>query len=89
MIEKMLLNSVRKAMLDNIEALDIKTLQKELKKHLQNEFMLEDALKEVRKYINQEPIVHDSYFGEDNYLEDLFDDYTKKLLEILDKVKEI
>lgn len=49
MIEKMLINGARKAMLDNIKSLDKTMLQRELKEHLQKEFELQDKLKQIEK----------------------------------------
>lgn len=49
MIEKMLINGARKAMLDNINALNKTMLQQELKEHLIKEFELQDKLKQIEK----------------------------------------
>lgn len=52
MIEKMVIQAARKAMLDNIDALDEKTLKKELRTHLENEFQLEDILNSLEDYLD-------------------------------------
>lgn len=49
MIEKMVINNCRKAMLDNITALDKKTLQQELESHLKLEFAYKDEIDRLNK----------------------------------------
>lgn len=49
MIENKVLQMARRAMLENIDSLDIETLRKELKVHLEKEFVLIDEAKEKRE----------------------------------------
>ena len=48
MLEKMLINTARKAMLENITALDKKTLQRELETHLKLEFKYKDEVDNLK-----------------------------------------
>lgn len=53
MIERMVINTARKAMLDNICALDKKTLQRELERHLKLEFKYKDELDQLTNNWNE------------------------------------
>lgn len=53
MLEKILINNARKAMLDNITALDKKTLQRELESHLKLEFKYKDEANNLNNIINE------------------------------------
>ncbi len=53
-IETLLVNNAKKAMLDGVDSLDENTLKKELKKHLSEQFEAEDRLKEIRELIEKE-----------------------------------
>ena len=78
MLEKMIINSARKAMLENITALDKKTLQRELESHLKLEFKYKDELDQLTNNWNEL----------EEWLKDLFEKgYDIKL--VLDKMKEI
>lgn len=52
MIEDRVLQMARKAMLDNVEALSVEDLQKELRSHLQKEFDLIDRNKKFTKFLD-------------------------------------
>jgi len=49
----MLIDNARKAMLDNITALDKKTLQQELESHLKLEFEYKDETERLNNIINE------------------------------------
>lgn len=51
MIEDKVLQMARVAMLDNVEALDVETLQKELKKYLQEDFAETDNHKKFTTFL--------------------------------------
>ena len=53
MLEKMIINSARKAMLENITALDKKTLQRKLESHLKLEFKYKDELDQLTNNWNE------------------------------------
>ncbi len=60
---KMLIGNARKAMLDNITALDKKTLQRELESHLKLEFEYKDEIErlnnnweELEKYLEEQSL---------------------------------
>ena len=53
LFRNIIINSARKAMLDKIEALSKKDLQKELKEHLQKEFELEDKTKKQKEVLDK------------------------------------
>ena len=53
MIEKILINNARTAMLENICALDKKTLQRELESHLKLEFKYKDEVDKLKNIIDE------------------------------------
>lgn len=50
-VEKTLIRNCQKAMLDGVDSLDNKTLKRELKKHLQEKFELEDKIDKAEEEI--------------------------------------
>lgn len=52
MIEDKVLQMARTAMLDNVEALSVEELQKELRSHLQKEFALVDKNRKYESFLN-------------------------------------
>lgn len=64
---KMLISNARKAMLDNIEALDKKTLQKELKKSLQEQFRLNNIIDDKKERQDIAIRLLQKLFGTDDY----------------------
>ena len=88
-IGKMLVNSARKTMLENVDAIDdIKFLQKELKDSLRKQFNLERELKEKDKVI-------DDAIGLTNHMikeldkRDMLHPAETELLEILERGKNV
>ena len=83
MIEKMIINNARKAMLENITALDKKTLQRELESHLKLEFKYKDELDQLTNNWNEleEFVKNKMLYAFKNEI-----GYYK---EVLDKMKEI
>ena len=59
---KMLIGNARKAMLDNITALDKKTLQRELKSHLKLEFEYRDEIERLNNIIEELEKASDEIF---------------------------
>lgn len=50
-VEKTLIRNCQRAMLDGVDSLDNKTLKRELKKHLQEKFELEDKIYKAEEEI--------------------------------------
>ncbi len=86
MLEKMIINSARKAMLENITALDKKTLQRELESHLKLEFKYKDELDQSTNNWNEleEWVMQDVK----DEKPDLYFQVLRKI-DILDKMNEI
>ena len=98
LFRNIIINSARKAMLDNIEALSKKDLQKELKEHLQKEFELEDKTKKqkevldkIKEYIENNSLYEEEYdydYEENIYLSGIDDKQAKKdILELLEEIE--
>lgn len=88
----MIINSARKAMLDNITALDKETLQRELESHLKLEFKYKDELdrltndwNELEKWVESE---YDRYYNDTENLV-LSTVETTDYSRMLNKMKEI
>ena len=62
----------------------IETWTKHIEKDKEIE-RLKSIIKEIRKHIEEEPLVEDHYDYEHSFLEDINENYYKKLKEILDK----
>ena len=75
-----IINSARKAMLDNITALDKQTLQRELESHLKLEFKYKDELEQLTNNWNEL-----EEFLESNWIDTQDIWYVK----IINKMKEI
>lgn len=86
-IEKMLINNSRKAMLDNINALDKKTLQRQLESHLKLEFKYKDEVDRLNNIING---MEDFFkYAYDNEVKPLNDRKISVWTICLDKLKEL
>ena len=89
MIEKLLINNCRKAMLDNITALDKKTLQRELESHLKLEFKYKDEVDNLNNIINETQIFLKEEYKKSTIEKKYGVDYAYALVNMWNKIEEL